>query len=295
MGRKDTLFEVPPLSDKDCFLITERKKDRFDYPVHVHKEYELNFVENAGHAQRIIGDSVEEIEDQDLVLITGSELEHAWVDHNVGHGDIYEITIQFQPDLFEGGFIHKKQFLFIRKMLEKATHGLAFSRETIGRVRPVLMELLGQKDSFQSVLRFLTLFNELAKDEHARVLSHTVFAHTKDTYEGKRIRKVMDFLGTNYRKPIKLLEVASLISMSEASFSRFIKLHTGKNFVECLNDIRISAATRRLVDEPAVTIAEIAYTCGFNNLSNFNRIFKKKKGFTPKDFREYYMKKKIVV
>lgn len=295
MSNKDTLFEVTPLSDKDCFVIIERKKDRFDYPVHVHKEYELNFVENACHAQRIVGDSVEEVGEQDLVLITGSELEHAWVDHNVGHGDIYEITIQFHPELFADGFVNKKQFIFIKRLLDKATHGVAFSPETITRVRPLLMDLLANTDSFKSIILFLSLLNELAKDNQARVLSHTVFAHTRDTYEGKRIRKVMDFLESNFRKPIKLKEVSSLINMSEASFSRFIKLRTGKNFVECLNDIRISAATRKLVDEPAVTIAEVAYSCGFNNLSNFNRIFKKKKGFTPKDFREYYMKKKIIV
>lgn len=292
---KNILNEVTPLSDKDCFIIIERKKTHFDYPLHVHRDFELNYVENAAHAQRIIGDSVEEIGDQDLVLITDSNLEHAWVNHQVLPGDIYEITIQFHPELFQEGFVNKNQFLFIRQMLEKAQHGLLFSPEVIRKVKPILMDLVGQTESFRKVLIFLSLLNELARDERARILSHSIFAHVQDNYDSRRVKKVMEFLSANYKEPIKLQEMASMVNMSEASFSRFIKLRTGKNFVDCLNDIRISAAVRDLVDSPGASVAEIAYSCGFNNLSNFNRIFKKKKGFTPKDFREYYMKKKTIV
>lgn len=294
-AEKNILNEVTPLSDKDCFILIERKKHHFDYPLHIHQDFELNYVENAAHAQRIIGDSVEEIGEQDLVLITDGNLEHAWVNHNVVPGDIYEITIQFHPELFKDGFVNKNQFLFIKQMLDKAKHGLLFSPEAIRRVRPILTELVEQTDSFRKVLIFLGLLNELARDTKSRILSHSVFAHVQDNYDSRRVKKVMEYLSLHYKEAVKLQEVASMVSMSEASFSRFIKLRTGKNFVDCLNDIRISAAIRELVDNPGTSIAEIAYTCGFNNLSNFNRIFKKKKGFTPKDFREYYMKKKTIV
>lgn len=295
MRAKDTLFEVPPLSDKDCFFLVERRKKSFSYPIHMHKEYELNFVENATHAQRIVGDSIEEIGNRDMVLITGKELEHAWVNGENQNGDIYEVTIQFHPELFSQGFINTTQFLFIKKLFDKASYGVAFSEETIERSRPIIQEMIHHKDTFQSVVLFLSLLNELSKDANMRILSHTQFAKTKKTYESKRICKIMEYLGNNYKKPIRLIEVATLVNMSEASFSRFIKLRTGKNFVDCLNDIRISVSSRRLVDEPTVSISEIAYSCGFNNLSNFNRIFKKKKGFTPKEFRECYVKKKIIV
>lgn len=295
LNNRETLNEITPLSDKDCFIIIERKKSYFDYPVHIHHEYELNFVENAAHAQRIVGDSVEEIGARDLVLITDSNLEHAWVNHQVEPGDIYEVTIQFHPELFGNSIIDKNQFFYIRKMLENARHGLVFSEKVIEKIRPILLELVGEMDSFQKVLLFLQLLNELSRDENARVLSHSIFAHVQDNYESRRVKKVMNYLAANYQEVIKLQDMASMVNMSEASFSRFIKLRTGKNFVDCLNDIRISAAVRELVDNPGKSIAEIAYACGFNNLSNFNRIFKKKKGTTPKDFREYYMKKKIIV
>ena len=83
--------------------------------------------------------------------------------------------------------------------------------------------------------------------------------------------------------------------MSTSSFSRFIKLRTGNNFIDCLNEIRVSAVARLLVDEPTNSVADIAYRCGFNNISNFNRIFKRKKGCSPKVFRESYTKTKLIV
>ena len=82
--------------------------------------------------------------------------------------------------------------------------------------------------------------------------------------------------------------------MTPVSFSRFFKLRTGKSLSDYIIDIRLGHATRQLVDSMK-TVAEICYECGFNNLSNFNRIFKKKKGCSPKEFREIYYKKKVFV
>lgn len=75
--------------------------------------------------------------------------------------------------------------------------------------------------------------------------------------------------------------------MTESAFSRFFKLRTGITFIDCLTEVRLGHASRMLIDTTK-TIAEIAYSCGFNNISNFNRIFKKKKGCTPKELRESY-------
>jgi AraC-like DNA-binding protein len=82
--------------------------------------------------------------------------------------------------------------------------------------------------------------------------------------------------------------------MSPSAFSRFFKLHTGRNLTEYIIDIRLGAASRMLVDT-SQSISEISFKCGFNNLSNFNRIFKKKKGCSPTEFRDNYHKTRIIV
>jgi transcriptional regulator GlxA family with amidase domain len=97
----------------------------------------------------------------------------------------------------------------------------------------------------------------------------------------------MDYLNKNFDKDVTLTEAAKIALMTEVAFSRFFKTRTGKTFVDTLNEIRLGHASRMLI-ETSQNITEIAYKCGFNNMSNFNRIFKKKKNCTPKDFRETY-------
>lgn len=103
-----------------------------------------------------------------------------------------------------------------------------------------------------------------------------------------------EYINLHYTEEIRLSQLAELTDMTPVSFSRFFKLRTGKSLSDYIIDIRLGHATRQLVDSTK-TVAEICYECGFNNLSNFNRIFKKKKGCSPKEFREIYYKKKIFV
>ena len=93
---KNVIREITPLSEKDCFYIADRRKSEFTYPMHCHKEFELNFVINASGVLRIVGDSAEVIGDYDLVLITSPDLEHVWEQHECKSTDVREITIQFQ-------------------------------------------------------------------------------------------------------------------------------------------------------------------------------------------------------
>lgn len=288
--------EVSPLSSKDCFILIERQKTNFNFPIHIHPECELNFIENAKGAQRIVGDSIEEIDEEELVLVTNPHLEHAWKDYRNVSKNIHEITIQFHPDLLTDTFLNKNQMISIRQLFRHAERGVAFSRESIAKVRPLLKTLTCENDSFYSLIKLLIILHELSIDKGMRELSTGQFAanvmhqHSSDESLGR----VMDYLSRHYSEVIRLSEVAEMVNMSESSFCRFFKQHTSKNFIDFLTDIRLGAASRALIDS-SLSIAEIGYDCGFNNLSNFNRIFKKKKGVTPSEFRDNYRKNKTII
>ena len=126
--------EVTPLSEADCLYIAERHKCEYDFPLHIHDDYELNFIQNGRGLQRIVGDSIETIDDLELVLIAKSNLEHTWRQADCHAEDMYEITMQFIPELFPQNLLNKNQFKPIRKLLERSQHGLAFSRDCILRV-----------------------------------------------------------------------------------------------------------------------------------------------------------------
>lgn len=292
MGR--VLTEITPLSEKDCFHIVERHKTEFTYPLHRHKEFELNFIQNGAGVRRIVGDSVEEIGDYELILIGGGNLEHVWEQGCCESNDIREITIQFSPDIFNGDLLSKNQFASIRRMLNRADHGLAFPISAIMRVYSILDTLASEQERFVQFLKFLYLLYQLSISEEARVLASSSFAHSARDIESRRVQKVKQYINDHYAEPLKLTDLAALVGMSPVAFSRFFRMRTGRTLSDYIIDIRLGFAARMLVDTTR-NVSEICYECGFNNLSNFNRTFKAKRGFTPRDFRAMFKKNKIIV
>ena len=280
------LREITPLTPHDCFTMFSREKTAFDFPLHYHDEFELNFIQNAKGAKRMIGDHAEEIDDLELVLV-GPNLQHGWFTHNCTSKEIKEITIQFHRDLFDSKFLKRNQMIFIRNMFERSLRGILFSKETIQFIMPRL-KALSQRSGFDSVLELMSILHDLSTSRNIRTLSDTSFNNIETlTYNSRRIELIMNYINHNFDKTITLNEAARIAAMSEVALSRFFKQRTGKTFIDTLNEIRLGNASRMLI-ETTHSINEIAFKCGFNNISNFNRIFKKKKDCTPKEFRHSY-------
>ena len=290
--KQEIMREITPLTQNDCFTLFSRKKKKFDFPLHYHEEYELNLIINAPGAKRIVGDHISPIEDLELVLV-GPNLYHAWFTHHCETEDIRELTIQFHKDLFDDRLLRRNQLSFIRTMFEKAQRGILFSRETIERLQPRLLRL-EQKHGFDSVLELMSILHDLSTSRDMHTLSDASSTNEQFNYNSRRIEKVFEYMNAHYGRAVTLLEVAKVANMPEASFSRFIKKRIGSTFIDSLNEIRLGHASRMLIDTTH-NIAEVAYKCGFNNISNFNRIFKKKKGCTPTEFRENYSGTRIFI
>ncbi|MBR5174619.1 MAG: helix-turn-helix domain-containing protein [Bacteroidales bacterium] len=294
MTSNNVLKEITPLSDKDCLYIVERHKSEFLFPLHSHREYELNFIENGKGVRRVVGDSVEEIGQYELTLVAGNELEHAWEQGNCVEGDVREITIQFSPDIFPQDLLNKSQFSSISKMLSKASHGLNFSVRAIMRVYSFLDTLSSVTEPFDQYLNFLKILFELSQDEDARILASSSFARASRDKESRRVMKVKQYVNDHYAEDLRLETLASLAGMTPSAFSRFFKTRAGRTLSDYITDIRLGNAARLLVDTTQ-NVSEICYSCGFNNLSNFNRIFKAKRGYTPRDFRALFKKKRVFI
>lgn len=285
--------EITPLSEKDCFYIADRHKMEFTYPMHCHKEYELNFIEHGNNLKRIVGDSTESVGEWDLVLITSPDLEHVWEQGECNSPDIREITIQFSGNLF-GNLLETNQFERIKKMLNKAQNGLCFPVEAIMKVYN-LLDTLPKCEELPAVLQFITLLYELSYyTDRAKSLASSSFAKVQVSQNSRRIDRVQKYINENYRNEIRLEEISSLAGMTPVAFSRFFKLRTGKCLSDYIIGIRLGFASRMLVDS-TMSISEICYASGFNNISNFNRLFKKNKKCSPKEFRENYQKKRILI
>ncbi len=294
MEERKIIHEITPLMGKDVLYIADRRKKEFTYPIHNHEVFELNFVEHAPGVRRIVGDSSEVIGEYDLVLITSPDLEHVWEQNTCTSEEIREITVQFDFRMTEESLFACTPFLSMRKMMNEAQKGLSFPLNAIMKVYGLLDSLSSIKEGFYAVTQFITILYELSKCPGAKPLASSSFAKIAVEDDSRRILKVKNFISKNYQDEIRLPQLSDIAGMSPSAFSRFFKLHTGRNLTEYIIDIRLGAASRMLVDT-AQSVSEISFKCGFNNLSNFNRIFKKKKGCSPTEFRENYHKTRIII
>lgn len=289
------LREITPLNDNDFMYVADRHKKEFDYPIHIHDVLELNFVANAAGARRVVGDSSEVIDNLDLVLITSPDLEHVWEQYECKSEDIHEVTVQFRLnfDLDTSSF-RFSSYKSIYDMLIRAQRGLAFPPEAIMLVYHRLARLSSIEEGFIAVQEFFSILYELSKFDDARELASSSFAKVEVVSESKRILKVKNYIDEHYKDDLSLEQLADIVGMTPTAFSRYFKQRTAKNISEYIVDIRLGHAARLLVDT-SDSVSEICWATGFNTLSNFNRLFRKRKGCSPTEFREKYQKTKVIV
>ena len=178
--------------------------------------------------------------------------------------------------------------------MKEAQKGLMFPMSAIMKVYDKLSGLSQITDRFTALMEFLNILHTLSLCTGARTLATTSYAKVNIEDDSRRILRVKKYISDNYKYELRLKDLADLANMSESAFCRFFKLHTGRRLSDYIIDIRLGYATRMLIDTTE-TIAEISFKCGYNNMSNFNRIFKRKKGCSPTEFRNSHHKIKVIV
>lgn len=279
---KDIQKEIVPIVDEDLFIVLNHPDADFNYSVHYHPEYEINLVMNS-HGERIVGDSIEPFDELDLVMI-GPNIGHKWCG-KVVEGNLV-ITIQFSEQFLNLPILNRRLFAPIKKLLLDAKQGINFSKEAKTKIKDKIIELTHMK-GFQTVLAFFSILYDLSiSDRYTLVSSKYDVRDTILTTKSRRIAKTCNYIETHYQDEISLSVVAGLVGMSDSAFSHFFKSKTGSTFIDYITSIRIAKACQ-LLSETNQTVSEICYNCGFNNMSNFIRIFKKKKQYTPNEYRTF--------
>lgn len=270
--------EITPIADDDFFVIMSHENAKFDFPVHYHPEFELNLVLNA-EGKRIVGDSILPYTTPDLVLI-GSNTPHAWQGNSP---NAHVVTIQFHANIISEIFLSRKLAFPIKELFEQAQLGIAFSEETINKVKDKILNL-PHIHGFESVLILLSILNELSISKDKTLLSNSSYVQEFGITKSRRIKIVDKYISKNINSPLKINDVAELVNMSQSAFSHFFKKRTQCSFTDYVTRKRIGIAAKLLITTEK-TISEICFDCGFNNVSNFNRSFRIQKGCTPSEFR----------
>lgn len=270
-------------SDADSsfrMLLTPRLNEIFYW--HFHPEFEIVYVE-ASCGYRHIGDHISKYEGSDLALI-GSNIPHLNFDYGV-KTEVDTVVVQMKENFLGEHFFSLPEMAAIKILFDKAKEGIAFYGET-KKVAGEKLKQLTSLSHFAQLITLLEVFQLLAHSSEVELLNAKPIAGASVLKEQQRIQKVYHFIETNYQKPVDVNEVAAFSHLTTAAFCRYFKKSTHYTFTEFLNRFRINQAKKILMQDKTVT--EACYETGFENISYFNKTFKKITGENPSVFRKKY-------
>ena len=278
--------EISPGINSYLSLI-ERDDAFFKAPFHFHPEMELVYVVES-FGKRIIGDIIEPFAEGDMVFI-GRNLPHIWMNDDIffkEHSELKAkaIVFYFNKNIFSKDFYNMKEAITLNEFFQKSERGIRITGNTKEVIANKLKNLLLKKD-FEKVIGLFEIMHILSTSKDISfIVSDGYNAQLKHS-ETDRLSAVYKYVQQNFKDNISLATIANISSLTPQSFCRLFKKRTGKSFVEYLNEARISAACKYLLDTDW-SISEVAYHCGYKTVSNFNKLFKTITGLSPKMYRE---------
>ncbi len=283
---KPVLFRFA-FTDKELMRFEADNLPHFYDKLHLHPELQITLILKS-EGTFIAGDYIGNFKPGDIFII-GSNLPHV-----MRNTDAYfdgkknmraeSLSLFTNEKLFQDQFLNYKETQVLKKFLDRAKFGLKVEGDTKTMLTS-LMWRLKTASGFDKFMQLFEILKLLSESKTTRVLNKHLNAEAYSEKEGKRMMDVFQFTFNESHRIITIDEVASIAHLSTTAFCRYFKTHTRKTYIEFLNEIRINNACMMLQKEDAA-VTEVCYQVGFNNLSNFNRAFKKIMKQTPMEYRE---------
>ncbi len=282
-------LEKIPIQYASSITVKREITPYMDYPWHYHPEYEIIFVEKS-YGIRFMGNHIGNFTDGDLMFIS-SNLPHVWKNDNdfyQGNKDLFVdvYVIHFRDDVLGAGFFDLPECAHIKKLFDKGQQGVLIKGIDQRKISGLIKEVVSAT-GMERLILFLKTLETLAHSEDYELLSSAGYANTVNTADTERINVVMNYIMQHYVNDITVEEIANMSNLTVSSFCRYFKSRTQKTFSEFLNEVRILNACKLLVKKE-MTITQICYETGYNNISHFNRQFKLITGLTAKEYAKKY-------
>lgn len=255
---------------------------------HFHPEYEIVYI-SRGKGKRHIGDHISYFENGDLIFL-GPNLPHFGFAEEIAD-DHVEVVVQMKEDFLGQDFFQRPEMLEIKQLFERAKQGVSYYGET-KRLVGDRLEHMTELNNFDKLLELLSLLQILASSPDYKLLNAQGLAFEVSAQDHERMQSVYEYVENNFQQDINLDTAAQRVNMTVPAFCRYFKKITTKTFIQFTNEFRVAYACRMLANED-MGVATISYESGFNNLSHFNKQFKKITGLSPREYRQ--KQKKLVL
>jgi AraC-like DNA-binding protein len=279
----------------DLELVAVRRDESFKawyhgYPYrtvrwHFHPEYEIHLIV-ATTGKMFVGDHIGSFAPGNLVLM-GPNLPHNWVS-DVPEGETIEqrnLVVQFGQEFVAHCMESFPEWRQVEALLAASRRGVSFDAQTSAAIRPLFLELLDAR-GLRRIVLFMSMLEVLVSAQDTELLASPAYQADPTGFAATRINHALSYIGKNLSSELRESDLAQLAGQSVSAFSRYFRRHTGMPFVQYVNRMRINLACQLLMDAE-LSVTDICYKVGFNNLSNFNRQFLIAKGMAPSKFRRY--------
>ena len=272
------------------FSIEHRKYKNFLKVWHYHSELEL-VVLLKSTGTRFVGNHVDKFKEGELVLL-GKNLPHMWINDPAYFEkdstlSAEAIVIHFKENFTGKAFMDLPEMLIISKLLENAKVGIKFKGKNIDEIINRIAALM-EMDSFDKLINFLKILQDLATKVEHEFLSSSSYVYEFEKADKQKLEPIYKFIIENYKKNFTLEEIAKVAYMNPSAFSRYFKKVHKKTLTRYINELRVGYAFKLLL-ENKYSMTTICYKSGFNNVSNFNRQFKKILGYSPTEYLKKYL------
>lgn len=272
---------------QNSFVVRHDIAPNFGKPVHYHDDLELHLTLK-GEGIRFIGDNVSSFEPGDILLL-GEDLPHAWHAREKSDSGVEAVIIQFKRNCLGNDFFSLPELVHIQQLYETAKKGLLLHGKCRNKVEALMLKSI-HSSHFERIIILLEILNLIAESKEYTTISTTEVAYKGDVEDAQRLDKIYAYTLANFKKDISLAEIAAVGNLSITSFCRYFKNTTKNTYFDFLTQVRVNFACQMIIKDK-YSIAAICFECGFNNVANFYRHFKKLMGMTPVEFKKKYSTK----
>lgn len=274
-------FEIPK-NPNTTLIYQEDSGAVFYNKLHQHKEVQVSFI-RSGQGTLFIGDNITSFKENDMIVI-GSNLPHLFKSSSEASNPSIMQSVFFNMESVQNSFNQLLELTVLNPFFEDCKYGFKITDHDDQFSN--CFNQIKEANPFYRIYYFQELLY-LATNDAKQILSSKIYKKPLKAEDGLRMQKIIDFTIDNFKNEIRLNEVSSIASMTENAFCRYFKNKTNKSYFDYVNELRVEHACKQLLEE-SISIAEISSLSGFNSPSYFNRVFRKQKHMTPKEYIQYH-------
>ena len=276
-----------PVPKESTIVVQEDILPHYYNHLHRHREVQIEWVVE-GSGMLIAGNYMQRFESGDVYII-GANQSHIFKSDEAyfnleENRKIHSVSIFFDPNQLSGNILSLPELSGVKKFVSGLQNGFQLPEASYEVVKQTISEIKERSEGLR-VASFITLLQLFSSIRDLKPLATNNNEQVISDVEGIRMDQIFQYLVSNYKNHISLNEISSIANLTPQAFCRYFKKHTDKTFVSFLNEVRINEACKMIVSGRFDSFSDVSYQTGFDNVTNFNRVFKKTMGKSP---REYY-------